>query len=559
MDTERNDPAAPPANSTSAKPQPATGRPGLGRHTEAWAPLRHPLFLAMWAAAFVSNIGTWMQNIAASWLMTSLSPSPLLVALVQTATSLPFFLLALPGGALADVVDRRRLLLLAQFWMLGAAAALGVLTLAGAASPWVLLTFTFLLGGGAAMTGPAWMAAIPELVPRRELSAAVALNSVGFNLALAVGPALGGLVIAAVGEGAHGAGISFLLNAASFLAVVAVLYFWKRPHHASVLPAERMIGAIRAGLRYARHAPPLWAVFVRTAAFVLCASALWSLLPLLVRHELGRGSLDYGVLLGAFGVGSVGGAAFLPRLRHRFGPDAVVASATVLFAAVLAILAWVRAFPLLCVAMALGGVAWLCLVSTLMVAVQTLVPSWVRGRALAVFMVVFQGAMTAGSALFGGVADWVGVAPALALAALALLVSVPALWRLRLPSGEDPDLSPSPHWSAHEGMDEPENDRGPVLIVVEYRIDPARAADFARAMRPVRRVRLRDGAMRWGLFHDTTDAGRYIETFLVESWVEHLRQHERMTVADQAARELARTFHLGPPPAVSHYVANPPG
>ena len=308
--------------------------PGYGA-ASAWVPLRRALFRALWIAAVASNVGTWIQDVSATWLMTSLASSPLMVALVQTASTLPIFLLALPAGALADIVDRRRLLLVTQSWMLLAAAALGVLTIAGATTPWGLLVLTFILGLGAAMNAPAWQAIIPELVPHVELPAAVALNSVGFNLARAVGPALGGLVVGAIGSGA-----AFLLNAASFLCVVGVLYGWRRAPRTSVLPAERVLGAIRAGVRYVRYAPALRAVFVRVAAVVVSASALWALLPVIARRELGLSSAGYGLLLGCFGAGAVAGATLLPAARRSLGVGRMIVTATVVLAVVLAWLAF---------------------------------------------------------------------------------------------------------------------------------------------------------------------------------------------------------------------------
>ena len=303
--------------------------------TSAWKPLRQPLFRALWIAAAISNIGTLMQNVGAAWLMTSLAASPLMVALVQTATTLPVFMLALPAGALADVVDRRRVLLFTQGWMLAAAAGLGLLTLLGATTPQVLLALTFILGLGAAMNAPAWQAIVPELVDRAELPAAVALNSVGFNLARAVGPALGGLVV-----GAAGAGVVFLLNAASFLGVIVVLFYWERPSRKSLLPAERILGAIRTGMRYVRHTPVLRAVLLRAGAFALFGKALLALLPLLARNELGLGAVGYGVLLGAFGAGAIVGAAVLPKMRQRISVDLLAHGAIAVFAAVVIVVAY---------------------------------------------------------------------------------------------------------------------------------------------------------------------------------------------------------------------------
>jgi MFS family permease len=342
----------------------------LLKNTSAWSPLQHPFFRALWLASVVSNIGTWMQNVGAAWLMTSLTPSPILVALVQAVTSLPVFFAALPAGALADVVDRRRLLLWTQGWMLVAAAMLGVLTLIGRTSPGALLALTFALGLGAAMNAPAWQAIIQELVPLPELPAAVALNSVGFNLARAVGPALGGLVVATAGTGAV-----FLLNAASFLGVMVVLSRWQRAPRESELPAEHVLGAMQAGMRYVRYAPALQALLVRAGVFILGGSALWALLPLLAQNQLGLDAGGYGVLLGCLGAGAVAGAVLLPRARQRVSADLLVASATVLFAAVMLTLAFLHHIVLLCAAMGMAGVAWMMLTSTFNVAAQTVVPT----------------------------------------------------------------------------------------------------------------------------------------------------------------------------------------
>ncbi|MDW8365982.1 MAG: MFS transporter [Abditibacteriales bacterium] len=516
----------------------------------AWSPLRQPLFRALWLASVIGDVGTWMHNVGAVWLMTSLAPSADMVALVQAASALPIFLLALLAGALADVVDRRRLLLFTQGWMLVAAAALGVLTLIGTITPWVLLALTFVLGIGAAMSAPAWQAIAPELVSRQELSAAVALRGVGFNLARAVGPALGGIVIAAAG-----AGITFLINAASFLGVMIVLCCWHRPPHESVLPAERVMGAMQAGVRYVRHAPALRAVLVRAGVFVVAGSALWALLPIVVRSELKLDVMGYGVLLGSLGVGTIAGAAFLPKVQRKLAVDWLVASATVLFAAVMLTLAYVRHFAWLCAVMIVGGAAWIALMSSLNVAAQTSVPSWVRARALAVYLLVFQGGMAAGSILWGAVAARGGISFSLLCAAIGLVAGLATITRYRLTSAQT-DLTPSMHWQEPVVVSPFNLEQGPVLVIIAYRIDPARAHDFVLAMRDLRLERLRDGAIRWDLFRDAADPGRYVETFILESWVEHLRQHERVTVADRAVQERVHTFHVGDtPPTVSHLLS----
>jgi MFS family permease len=515
----------------------------------ALAPLARPVFRALWIAALVSNVGYWMQSVGAVWQIGTVSGSPALVALVQTATSLPIVLLALPSGAAADVLDRRRLLLTTQSWMLVSAAALCLVTVAGLASPAVVLTLTFLLGLGNAANAPAWQATIPELVGGRELSAAVALNSAGFNIGRAVGPAIGGLIVAAAGPAAV-----FGLNAVSFLGVLAVLWRWRRPPRDDLGAGEQVLGAIGAGVRYVRFAPLLRAVLVRTALFILPASALWALLPVVARGRLGLGATGFGLLLGALGIGSVAGAVALPRLRQAVPIDRRVVGATCVFALATVALATLGSPVLLWLAMVAAGMAWLAILTSLNVATQTAVPRWVRARALAVYLLVFQGGLAAGSALWGVVAGRLGERVALLAATASFGLGLLAALRWRLQGIGALDLTPSVRPEPVTAID-PDPDDGPVLVLVRYRIDPARAEEFATAMRAVRRVRRRDGAYRWGVFEDVADPGCFVETYVVRSWAEHLRQHERFTAEDLAVRDRVRSFHVGQdPPAVSHFI-----
>ena len=515
----------------------------------AWTPLRQPLFRALWVASVVSNVGTWMQNVGVAWLMTSMSPTPIMVSLVQVAATLPVFLASLPAGALADAVDRRRLLLLTQSWMLAVATVLGVLTLAGKITPYSLLLCTFLMGIGDAMNGPAWAAITPEVVSKAELPAALGLNSAGYNVARAIGPALGGLIVAIFGSG-H----AFLLNAASFVAVISVLYRWRRLPRQSMLPAERVVSAIGTGLRYVRHAPPVRAVLIRTGTFVLGASALWALLPL-VALRLHHGSLGYGFLLGSMGLGAVCGVGFLPRLRQRMSVDALSATGTAVFALVM-LLASSQPHPVLLYAsMLFAGFGWLTMMVHLNVAVQIATPFWVRARALAVYILVFQGAMALGSLLWGTVAKYRGVPLALDAAGVFMLLGLTVVRRYPLESAQGLKLDPSSHWPELSVLSPPEPDHGPVLVTVEYRVDPKDRHQFAEAMRAVGRSRKRDGALQWGLFRDTADPWRQLEMFMVESWVEHLRQHERTTVADLEIEMRARSFHVDQEaPRISHLI-----
>jgi MFS family permease len=520
----------------------------------AWAPLRQPLFRALWLATVASTVGTWMQDVGAAWLMTTLAPSPVMVALVQTAAMLPMCLLALPAGAVADIVDRRRLLLFTQGWMLLSAAALGGLTLAGATSPWVLLLLTFTLGLGASLNAPAWQAIVPELVPGADMPAAVTLNSVAVNLARSIGPALGGVIVSLAG-----AGVNFLLNAASFLGVMVVLYRWRREPRESSLPAERFVEALRAGIRYIRQARELQAVLVRAAAFILCGCAPWALLPLLARQDLRVGPAGYGALLACLGAGAVAGAVVMPRFKRRASIDAVAAAATAVFAAVAFALATIHQFDVLCGVMFVGGGAWLTVLSSLNVSAQASVSGWVRARALSVYLLIFFGGMAGGSALWGFIAEHVGLSPALLGSGAGLVAGLAVVPRFPLRMGEGLDLTPSMHWPAPQVAGEVELDRGPVMVAIEYRIDRARAKEFAEAMRTMCRIRRRDGAFAWGLYSDATDPQRFVEFFTVESWGEHLRQHERGTVADLEVQKRVYSFLVDMErPIVSHYIAEEP-
>jgi MFS family permease len=396
-----------------------------------WSPLKHSLFRAMWIASVASNIGTWMHTVGASWLMTTLAASPLLVALVQTATTLPVFLLGLPAGVMADLVDRRKLLIFTQSWMLAVAALLGVLAIVGGVGPWWLLTLTFALGAGAAMNGPAWAAAIPELVPRDELPAAVALNSVGFNIARAVGPALGGIVMAS-----SGAGAVFIANAVSFLGVIVVLWNWKERPPAVREPGTRFRDAMREGLVYVRGAKPFHAVLLRAGLFSLAGSALWAMLPVVASQEMKSTSLGYGILLGCLGAGSVIGAAALAPMRSRYPVDRIVALGVGLFAAATIGLALLKTLSLAAPAMIVGGVAWITAMSSFNVCAQTTPPQWMRARALAFYLLVFQGSLAVGSGLWGEVARHFGVRASLLIAAAAMAAGLAAGFRWRLAVGE---------------------------------------------------------------------------------------------------------------------------
>ena len=399
----------------------------------AWEPLSEPLFRSLWIAAVISYTGTWMQNVGAGWLMTQLTMSPLMISLVQAASTLPVFLVILPAGALADLVDRRRFLLITQGWMVVAAATLGVLTMFGQITPWILLGFTFVLGLGAVMNDPAWQAITPEIVSTRCHAPAVALNSVGYNVARAVGPALGGLVIAAAGSA-----VAFLLNAASFFGVIFFCIAGS-VRTTSKWRKGRMWDAMRAGLRYMRGDSLVRCVLIRTGAFSLAASSLPALLPLLARPY---GASGYGLLLGSFGLGALSGAAVLPRLRSRLSVDGVVAFAILLFAAMTFASGHAQGFGWLCLILFASGVAWIAILACLNIAAQTMSPSWMRARALSMYLLVLQGGMALGSAAWGELATKVGVPTALLASAVALVLGLFTVRRYRL-TARDLQLAPA--------------------------------------------------------------------------------------------------------------------
>ena len=397
------------------------------RPVSAWAPLGEPLFRSLWIASVISYTGTWMQNVGAGWLMTQLTMNPLMVGLVQAAGAVPVFLVILPAGALADMVDRRRFLLLTQGWMVLASATLGILTLTSCVGPWVLLLFTFLLGLGAVMNDPAWQAITPELVPSKQHASAVALNSAGFNVARAVGPAMGGLIVAAVG-----CGTTFLLNAFSFLGVILFLYRWKRPIEARP-NTQRVWSAIGDGFSYVRESGLAKSVLLRTGTFSIAAVAMLALLPIIARPYGARG---YGVLLGCFGLGALLGALALPRLREKLSVDGVVVTAILIFAGMTFAAGRAENFAVLCVVMLVAGAAWIGILACLNVAAQTMCPAYVRARALSFYLLVLQGGMAVGATLWGALAKRIGVPDALGVAAIALALGVLALRGHRITASE---------------------------------------------------------------------------------------------------------------------------
>ena len=523
----------------------------LSALAEALRPLRHPPYAVLWTATVVTNIGWWMYTAAAAWLMTDLSVDPLMVSLVQVSSSLPMFLLALPAGALADIVDKRRLLIWAECAISVVAATFAALVWLDRITPATLLLFTFLLGAGAAIVAPPMQSIVPLLIKRKdELTAAVALNSVGVNISRAIGPAMVGVLTVGVGAAAP-----FWINAVANVGSIGGLIWWRPPKGTSSrLPVERLFAAIRTGVRYARHNPPLRATLFRAVGFFLFASAYWALLPLVARTQIGGGPTLYGILLGAIGAGAVVGAVVLPRLRARFSSNTLVAAAAIGTALALGLFGVAREPWTAFAASLLAGSCWIAAVSSLNVSAQYALPDWVRGRGLAIYVTTFSGAMALGSALWGELARIIGLSMTHFAAAVCALLAIPLARHWKLQASDAIDLAPSMHWPAAVVADQIEDDAGPVLVTIEYAVLPNKREAFLAALDRLSTQRRRDGAYAWGVFEDTAERGRFVETFLVESWLEHLRQHERVTKADHAAEERVHSL-LNGEPKVTHLVS----
>ena len=516
----------------------------------SFAPLRIPVFAVLWGATVMGNIGSFMRDVASAWLITDLSPSPTAVALIQTAATLPVFLLAIPAGVLSDILDRRRFLIFVQLMLAGVSLTLLVLSRTGALTVEYLIALTFIGGIGAALMGPTWQSIVPELVPREQLRNAVALNSLGVNIARAIGPATGGLILAS-----FGAAVTYGADVLSYVFVIAALLWWRRPAATSDALSENFLGAFRAGLRYARASRELHVVLLRAAVFFLFASAAWALLPLVARQMLGGSAGFYGVLMGAVGAGAIAGALLLPTLRARLGADGLVLAASLITVVVLGALVFAPPRWLAAVLMLLLGTGWIVALTTLNGVAQAVLPNWVRGRGLAVYLMVFNGAMAAGSLAWGLTAQAVGVPTALVISAAGLAVLALLFHRVRLPAGEA-NLQPSNHWPEPLLAQPVAHDRGPVMVQIDYRVRAEDRPAFIAAMHKLSAERRRDGAYAWGLQEHTSEPERIMEWFLVESWAEHLRQHHRVSHADADLQGEVLRYHQGPqPPAVHHFLA----
>jgi MFS family permease len=513
-----------------------------------WRPLRLPTFRNLLIADVVSDCGAFMQNVGAAWLMVSLGAGPIYVALTQTASSLPYFLLALPAGSAGDIVDRRKLVLFTESWMMGVALITVVLTIAGLMSPWLLLALTFALTAGDAFETPTWRALLPELVPKEDLAAASALNGIEFNLARAVGPALAGVIIAAAGVAA-----AFAANCVSFVGVILVVARWKRPVRKRTAPPETMSGATVAALRYVNHSPEILTVLMRTGVVMFFSSALFALLPS-VAKSVNQTAIGYGLLLGCFGAGAIVGALIMQPARARCSIEVIVSTGILIFGLVILATSGLHRLSTLAPVMLFGGAAWVLFISLINALIQNLAPDWVRARVLAIFILVYQGCFALGTAAWGAVAQRSGVRVALVYAGIGTIATTALALFAKLPDSTA-DLSPWNHWRMPVVVKEvaPELEQGPVLVTAKYAVISEHTAEFLNVINQYSRIRRRDGAYRWGIYRDTEAANRYLEIFLVDSWAEHLRQHERQTKADQVLEQRLNSC-ISSEPEVHHLI-----
>ncbi len=526
----------------------------------ALVPLRNPTFRTLWLANVVAWLGTWLQNTGAGWLMTSLAPHPFIVAMVQAATIMPVFMLALPGGALADIVDRRVFLIGAQLWTILAATALALMTIGHVTTAMWLLVLTFAIGIGSALTAPAWSAIVPELVPREDLVQAIALNGIGYNLTRAVGPAIAGFLILL-----GGSSLAFSLYAVSIVAVIVALFTWHRGRRFTGLPREHLLSAMRAGIRFVRNTPAIQFAMVRTIAYSIPASAPWALLPLLVREHLHLGPGMYGVILGMMGIGGVTSGMLLPLVRGRVSRGTTVMGCTLFSCAGIALLGATEHWLPAALGMLLFGIGWTSAYATIQAAAQLVCPPWVRARALSIYQLAQNGALTVGSFAWGLLGDEVSLHDTLLIAAALGVVLIPLVKRCSVdltvtrPMPAVPEPSPMPEAPAAELMPLLRRARGTVMETVHYRVQQEQRPEFLSAMADVRKVRGRAGAMFWQLYEDVAHPEGWMEVWSMESWTDHLREVTRLSDDDRSVLARAGVFQCGGDgPRPARYIAVDP-
>ena len=521
-----------------------------------WSPLKNKAYAVLFVATVISNIGTWMHEVGASWKMTQMTQDPTMVALIQTAVSLPIFFFALPAGAIADLFNRKSLLLTINVIALMLAGALAILMQLDSVTPYVLLLCTFLLGVCAAFIAPAWQAIVPGLVPKNALSSAVSLNGVGINISRAIGPALAGVLIVSFGIQSP-----FWVNCLSFIVIILALYWWKPTDQPqSGLPKEHILPAMISGLKYAKHSAPLKATLIRAGAFFIAASAFWSLLPIIVSKGLNAQANIFGIATGLVGVGALFGALLLPKLKAKFHPSKLLFVASVTDALLFTLLALTfNVWVLFVICFAFGSM-WIIALANLNVSAQTSLPNWVRARGLAIFLTVFFGTMSIGSILWGNIASLFTLQTTLYTASAVLVIGSLITVKFKLNLGSERDLEPALHWptpTTDEALLDKDiaQDLAPVLITIEYTVEQKNWPSFVDAIQVLGEARKRNGAYQWGVMQDTAEPRQFTEYFFEHSWLQHLHHHERTSGDDKKHQQFVNEFHCGDlPPKVKHLV-----
>lgn len=532
--------------------KPAT-RPAM-LSDEPAPPFSFPIFRNVWVASMASNFGGLIQGVGAAWLMLSLGGTATQVALVQASATLPIMVLSLFAGAIADNLDRRRIMIAAQCFMLIVSAALAFAAFGQYLTPALLLVFTFLIGCGTAMNSPSWQALVGDMVPRPTLPAAVAMNSMGFNIARSAGPALGGAIVAIAG-----APVAFAINALSYIPLLGVLWRWHRPVAVEPLPRERIGSAMGAGLRYVAASPRIQMVIARAALFGLAASGIPSLLPLIARNLVGGNALTFGILSCLFGVGAVLGAYVTSKLRAQYPPETKIRVAMALVAAGAALVALSRNMPMTMAGLFLAGAGWVAALSTFNVSVQMGAPRWVVGRALSLYQMGTFGAMAAGAWMAGSIAQHSSIPDALYIVSAIMVVGI--LMGLRFPISYEAglNLDPADMWHTPDTLVPIQPRSGPIVIAIHYRIKEADSFKFLAAMRERRRIRMRDGARQWALMRDLGDPELWIERYKVPTWTDYIRFNQRRTQADIANfEEIRQLYHGSWPPEIHRMLEREP-
>ena len=519
-----------------------------------WTPLREPVFRMLWLVWVAANVSMWMNDVAAAWLMTTLTTSPTLIAMVQTASALPVFLLGLPSGALADIVDRRRYFIVTQVWLAANAALLYLASISGVLNATLLLVLVFVNGIGLAMRWPVFAAIIPEIVPRPQLTTALALNAVAMNISRVVGPLLAGAIISAAGSE-----WVFALNFVMASAAAVVISRWKREKKASILPGERFIGAMRLGWQYVRESRRMRGAIIRTAAFFFHSTSIIALLPLVAKGIEGGGAATYTILLAALGGGAIFGVTQLPRVRGRWNRNRLTEGGTIVQALSMIAVAFSPNLWAAVPAMFVGGIAWILVANSVTTSAQLALPNWVRARGMSIYQMAIMGSSAVGAFAWGKVASYAGVDWSITLAAVSALFALALTLHHSLEGAAEEDFTPTHPFREPVPAREVPLDAGPVMCTIEYLIDPARGEEFEALMEQSRSMRLRNGAVSWGLFEDVQRPGRYVEYFACDTWADYLRRFDRFTAADERIQAERYAFHLGPEtPRISRFIARHP-